>query len=406
MAIADSRGTEHVLEQLREEKQLEEGKLYSCDSNGHFSLLEDCPYGIVHSIFWSNNAVITPPKVSLPSKTRKGTIAVEILQNELSNNQIQDLVNLISQGHYMYLLLPHLSRMLGQILYADSTIEVDLERFKLYEPIYQTATSFTLNVQYLNQFFGTEVTQIFTSAMRCVCDNASKLSQPLQNLLREWQSLTQSLVASTEQLSTTDMITVVFPFPTVRTRRRKIDKQRLLSTPELIERFQYSALTETKFYYNQTVFRPEELLQTQLAGRRTDPQCWDQLQGRLCDLRESLQAPETGQNTALLQQLRTDALSLKTEIKDTLSLNMTHQANMVRKVNLLIKRIFYLQHALEVSIPLESNTATDVVDKIATLYKFFKRVQTMTPILPEAAQSQSSAGKTQKAQTCIFNSND
>ena len=73
--------------------------------------------------------MITPPKVSL---LRKGTIAVEILQYELPDNQIQDFVNLISQGHYMYLLLPHLSRMLGQILYADNMVEVDLERFILH----------------------------------------------------------------------------------------------------------------------------------------------------------------------------------------------------------------------------------------------------------------------------------
>ena len=105
-------------------------------------------------------------------------------------------------------------------------------------------------------------------------------------------------------------------------------------------------LTEENAYYNQTVFRPAELLQSHLPGRRTDPLYWDNLQGRICDLRDTLQTPETSQNSDLLQQLRNETTNLKTEIKSTLVLNMTHQANMIRKVNILTKRIFQLQHAL------------------------------------------------------------
>ena len=180
----------------------------------------------------------------------------------------------------------------------------------------------------------------------------------------------------------------------------------MLSTPDLIQRFQYLALTEETAYYNQTVFRPAELLQSHLPGRRTDPLYWDNLQGRICDHRDTLQITETSQDSDLLQRLRNETISLKTEIKDTLTLNMTHQVNMVRKVNLLIKRIFQLQHALADSQQTVENSIANNANEDMTLHKFFKRISTPAGIMPEIAQSQSSAAKSQKAQTCIFNSND
>ena len=136
--------------------------------------------------------------------------------------------------------------MVGQILYADGTIEVDLERFKLYEPIYRTVNSFALNAQYLNQYFGTEVTKTQTAVIQCVTNNKLKLSQPLQNLLQEWQLQTQLLVTKTEQIPDQDATTLIFPFPTVQGRRRKPSKQEIRCTTELIQEFHYLTLTEEK----------------------------------------------------------------------------------------------------------------------------------------------------------------
>ena len=134
--------------------------------------------------------------------------------------------------------------------------------------------------------------------------------------------------------------------------------------------------------------------------------CSENLQGRICDIRDTLQIPETSRNSDLLLRLRTETTNLKTEIKSTLILNMTHQANMVRKVNILIKRIFQFQHALadfqQPAIHLTINNA----DEDKTLHKIFRRISATSGIQPETAQSQSSVAESQKAQTCIFNSND
>ena len=165
-------------------------------------------------------------------------------------------------------------------------------------------------------------------------------------------------------------------------------------------------LTDGKAYYNQTFFQTAELLQSNLPGRRTDPRYWDDLQGRICDLRDTLQNSETSRNPDLLQKLRNESINLKTEIKSTVALNMIHQANMIRKVNIISKRIFQLQHALFDNQQPAANLLVNNVNEDKTLHKFFKRISATTGKRPENAQSQSSVADSQKAQTNIFNSND
>ena len=79
---------------------------------------------------------------------------------------------------------------------------------------------------------------------------------------------------------------------------------------------------------------------------------------------------------------------------------------MIRKVNILIKRIYQFQHALADLQQPATNMTVINADRDMTLYKFFRRIPATSGIPLEIVQSQSSVAESQKAQTCIFNSND
>ena len=138
---------------------------------------------------------------------------------------------------------------------------------------------------------------------------------------------------------------------------KKKEKHQSLSTSELTARFQFFSVTDGNILYNQNPFKPEELLHPSLSGRRTDPSYWQRFQDKIFDLRESLQSIDNNAQTMEnLQRMKRTAFQIKSEIKECIQLNKTHQANMVRKINILIKKILSLLQATSPDISPEIPT--------------------------------------------------
>ena len=185
-----------------------------------------------------------------------------------------------------------------------------------------------------------------------------------------------------------------------------------LSTSELTARFQFFSITDGNILYNQNPFKPEELLHPSLSGRRTDPSYWQRFQDKIFDLRESIQSTDSNAQTMEnLQRMKRIAFQIKSEIKECTYLNTTHQANMVRKINILIKKILSLLQAPLPDFSLDaSTTSIPIISRTdhSLYYKYFIRPQKVASADPwsEPSQSQSSGLHDQSEQSCIFNSND
>ena len=82
---------------------------------------------------------------------------------------------------------------------------------------------------------------------------------------------------------------------------KKKKKQQRQSTSELTNRFQFFRITEEgNILYNQAPFKPEELLQPYISGRRSDPSHWQKLQDKILNLRDSLQSTSKEITSCLL----------------------------------------------------------------------------------------------------------
>ena len=193
--------------------------------------------------------------------------------------------------------------------------------------------------------------------------------------------------------------------------RQKRNQQRQ-STSELTARFQSFSITEARStLYNEVPFKPDELLYSSISCRRTDPNYWQKFQDKIFNLRESIQSTNINSQTMEnLQQMKQTAFQIKSEIKESTFLNTTHQANMVRKINILIKKILSLLQAPSPDIPLDSSTTSiPIISRTDhSLYRYFIRPQKVASANPwsEPSQSQSSGLHDQSEQSCIFNSND
>ena len=160
---------------------------------------------------------------------------------------------------------------------------------------------------------------------------------------------TQQLSERLEQRTEAETLVISIPFPTVtgQVARDKGKQQQRQNTSEITNRFQSLAGTR----YNQVPFTSDELLQSHVAGRRTDPSYWKKLQDKIFSLRDNLQSIDRVQTVENLLQLKQSAFQIKTEIKAATLLNITHQANMIRKINILIRRILYMLNVIQSDVP-------------------------------------------------------